>query len=148
MTVLACSVAAAMGVVFAYQDSAASTEREVIAMERASMDGWLKGDSAPNAGGVRRRHYDVPRDDSAAARWHCRGKGSLRALRRPAALRQLPDREAKVQASGDMAILSYRLVTQNGADARTWNATEVYQKKKAGWRVIHSHFSQVGGAPQ
>ncbi len=47
-----------------------------------------------------------------------------------------------------MAILSYRLVTQNGADARTWNATEVYQKKKAGWRVIHSHFSQVGGAPQ
>ena len=42
-TILACTVAVAMGGLYAYQESPAWTERELIAMERASMEGWLKG---------------------------------------------------------------------------------------------------------
>ena len=52
----------------------------------------------------------------------------------------------KVQTGSDMAILTYQLVTQNGSATRRWNATEVYQKKTAGWRVIHTHFSTTAGA--
>jgi ketosteroid isomerase-like protein len=49
--------------------------------------------------------------------------------------------EPTVQEAGDAAVLSYVLVTRNGSLTRRWNATQVYQKKKEGWRVIHSHFS-------
>ena len=53
----------------------------------------------------------------------------------------------KVQAGGDMAILSYQLVTRNAGVTQKWNATEVYQRKKGAWRVIHSHFSVNGLQP-
>jgi len=147
-TILACTVAAAMGGLFAYQDSAASVERELIAMERASMDGWLKGDSGPMLSAadpdITLFHVMTPqRLDGAAA---------VKALYEAYAGRPLFEsyriENPKVQAGGEMAILSYQLVTQNGGTARRWNATEVYRKKKAGWRVIHSHFSNTAETPQ
>jgi ketosteroid isomerase-like protein len=49
--------------------------------------------------------------------------------------------QPKVQEAGDVAVLSYLLVTRNGGITRRWNATQVFQKKKEGWRVVHSHFS-------
>ena len=147
-TILACTVAAAMGGLFAYQDSAAPTERELIAMERASMDGWLKGDSGPMLSAA----------DQDITLFHIMtqqrldGVEAVKALYAPYAGRPLFDsyriENPKVQAGGDMAILSYQLATQNGGVTRRWNATEVYQKKRAGWRVIHSHFSTTAGAPQ
>jgi len=132
-TILACTVAAAMGGLFAYQ---------------ASMDGWLKGDSAPMLAAadpeITLFHVMSPqRLDGAAA---------VKALYEPYAGRPLFDsyqiENPKVQGGADIAILSYQLVTQNGDATRKWNATEVYQRKKAGWRVIHSHFSQTAGATQ
>jgi len=52
----------------------------------------------------------------------------------------------KVQAGGDMAILTYQLVTRNGETSRTFNASEVYQRKNGGWKAIHTHFSAVAAA--
>jgi ketosteroid isomerase-like protein len=49
--------------------------------------------------------------------------------------------DPKVQTGGDVAVLTYILVQQNGSTANRYNATEVYQRKKDGWRVIHSHWS-------
>lgn len=145
-TILACTVAAAMGGLFAYQNPAATTERELIAMERASMDGWLKGDSGPMLAG----------SDPDITLFHVmtqqrvEGSAAVKALYEPYAGRPLFDsyqiESPKVQTGSDMAVLTYRLVTQNGDATRRWNATEVYQKKKAGWRVIHSHFSNTAGA--
>ena len=147
-TILACTVAAAMGGLFAYQDSAAPTEREPVAMERASMDGWLKGDSAPTLSAA----------DPDITLFHVMtqhrldGVAAVKALYEPYAGRPLFEsyqiENPKVQTAGDVAILSYQLATQNGGTTRRWNATEVYQKKKAGWRVIHSHFSTTAGTPQ
>jgi ketosteroid isomerase-like protein len=80
------------------------------------------------------------------------GVAAVKELYAPFAGRPLYDsyqiENPKVQSGGDMAVLSYQLVTHNGDLTRKWNATEVYQKKKAGWRVIHSHFSSTAGAPQ
>ena len=145
-TILACTVAAAMGGLFAYQDSAAETGRELIAMERASMEGWLKGDSGPMLAAsdpdITLFHVMTPQ--------RLDGSAAVKALYQPYAGRPLFDsyqmENPKVQAGSDMAVLTYRLVTHNGYTVRTWNATEVFQKKKAGWRVIHSHFSNAAGS--
>jgi hypothetical protein len=147
-TILACTVAAAMGGLFAYQDSAAPAERELIAIERASMDGWLKGDSQPmlSASDPDITYFHVMTEQRLD------GIAAVKALYEPYAGRPLFDsyqiENPKVQSGGDMAVLTYQLVTQNGGTTRRWNATEVYQKKKAGWRVIHSHFSTTAGSPQ
>ena len=47
-----------------------------------------------------------------------------------------------MQTSGDTAILTYFLVMRMGTATTRWNATQVYQRKKEGWRVIHSHWSE------
>ena len=149
-TILACTVAAAMGGLFAYQNPAAPPERELIreliAMERASMDGWLKGDSGPMLAvsdpDITLFHVMTPQ--------RLEGSAAVKALYEPYAGRPLFDsyqiENPKVQTGSDMAILTYQLVTQNGSATRRWNATEVYQKKTAGWRVIHTHFSTTAGA--
>lgn len=147
-TILACTAAVTVGCLCAWQDSAAQTERELIAMERTSMDGWLKGDSGPM----------LAASDADITLFHVmtdrrlEGTAAVKDLYAPYAGRPLYDsyqiENPKVQAGGDMAILSYQLVTHNGDLTRKWNATEVYQKKKAGWRVIHSHFSATAGAQQ
>ncbi len=49
----------------------------------------------------------------------------------------------KVQQSGETAILTYQLIRQAAGATTRWNATQVYQKKKDGWRVIHTHFSEA-----
>ena len=49
--------------------------------------------------------------------------------------------DAKVQSSGDTAVLTYVLVRHVGTATTRWNATQVYQRKKEGWRIIHSHWS-------
>jgi ketosteroid isomerase-like protein len=51
--------------------------------------------------------------------------------------------DPKIQTGGDMAVLTYILVRRNGAGTTRWNSTQVYQRKKDGWRVIHSHWSQT-----
>ena len=52
-------------------------------------------------------------------------------------------REPRVAVSGRTAVLTYLFTTQNGTIVRHWHATVVYRDGAAGWRVIHSHFSQA-----
>jgi hypothetical protein len=148
MTILACAVAAAAGGPCAYRDSAARTERELIAMERTSMDGWLKGDSGPM---LAASDPDITLFHVITER-RLEGVAAVKDLYAPYAGRPLYDsyriENPMVQSGADMAILSYQLVTHNGSLTRKWNVTEVYQKKESGWRVIHSHFSITGGDQQ
>jgi len=142
-TFVACVIVAAMGSLSGYQDSTAQTEREVIAMERASMDGWLKGDSGPM---LAASDPDITLFHVMTAH-RVEGIPAVKELYAPYGGQPLFDsyqiENPKVQAGGDMAILSYQLVTHNGGTERKWNATEVYQRKKTGWKVIHTHFSAV-----
>jgi hypothetical protein len=146
-TILACTVAAAMCSLSGFQDSTAQTERELVAMEHAAMDGWLKGDPGPM----------LAASDPDITFFHVMtqqrldGVAAVKELYQGFAGRPLFDsyriESPKVQAGVDMAVLTYRLVTRNGGLERNWNATQVYQRKKAGWRVIHTHCS-AAPAPQ
>jgi hypothetical protein len=148
---LALVSAAAIGSLSGYQNPAAQTEKELLALERAAMDGWLKGDAGPMLAtadpGITFFHIMTgQRLDGVAA---------VQQLYAGYAGRPLFDgyriESPKVQAGGDMAVLTYQLVTRNGDLTRTWNATQVYQRKPAAWRVIHTHFSAAAaplGAPR
>ena len=145
-TIVACAIAVAMGNLSGFQDSRAQTERELIAMERAAMDGWLKGDPGPMLAAA----------DADITFFHAmtpqrlEGVAAVKELYAAYGGRPLYDSyridNPKVQAAGDMAVLTYQLVTRNGDVARTWNATQVYQRKSAGWKVIHTHFSAAAPA--
>ena len=139
--ILACLVASSLCGLSAFQDSAAQTERELVAIERSAMDGWLKGDPAPMLAAA---DPEITFFHIMTAR-RLDGLAAVRELLAGFAGRPLFDGyridDPKVQTSGDIAVLTYQLVTRNGDLTRSWNATQVYQRKNAGWRVIHTHFS-------
>jgi hypothetical protein len=145
--ILAGTMAAAMCCLSGFQDSGAQTERELLAMERVTMDGWLKGDPGPMLAAadpeVTFFHVMTPQ--------RLEGAEALKELFAGYAGRPLFDGyqidHPKVQAGGDMAVLTYQLVTHNGGVTQKYNATEVYQRKNTGWKAIHTHFS-AAPAPQ
>ncbi len=47
-----------------------------------------------------------------------------------------------LQASGDLAMLSFNFRTWNGAIQSRWMATEVYRLVTDRWQLAHSHWSQ------
>jgi hypothetical protein len=110
------------------------------------LDGWLKGDSGPVLAAsdpdITLFHVMTERrlEGAAAVKDLYAGYGG-----RPLYDSYQMD-SPKVQGSGDMAVLSYVLITHNGDVTRKWNATQVYQRKKAAWKVIHSHFSATMAA--
>ena len=123
--------------------AAADPASEIIALERKAMDGWILGDPGPS----------LAISDADITYFHVMPEKRLDGLAAPKALvepfrgRSLFDSyemlEPKVQASGDLAVLTYVLVRRNGSASSRWNATQVYQKKTEGWRIIHSHWSQT-----
>jgi uncharacterized protein (TIGR02246 family) len=59
--------------------------------------------------------------------------------------------EPKAQVYGDAAVLSYRFLSTrlqgDGSVARrtAWNCTEVYARRDGQWRIVHTHWSLIGG---
>ena len=57
--------------------------------------------------------------------------------------------DPKVQRSGDLAVLTFNLVNygaqmDNGPKTIVrWNSTEVFQRIKGNWKIVHSHWSYV-----
>ena len=123
--------------------AAESTEQTIVAMERQAMDGWRDGNpdrflaiSDP----------EITLIHSALGK-RLVGLEAVRAVYEGYRGRPLFDRyemaEPRVVVSGKVAVLSYLFTTVNGSLTRQWHATEVYRKGKSGWRILHSHFSQV-----
>ena len=57
-------------------------------------------------------------------------------------------RQPVVQQDGDVALLTFNLVSYRTDDGReraisTWNSTEVYRRTPQGWCIFHSHWSYV-----
>jgi ketosteroid isomerase-like protein len=141
--VLICTLAAVFGGTLAAADRDQQTTREILALERQALDGWLNGNPDPA----------LAMADPEITYFHVMTEKRLDGL---AALRALYEQyrgtplfdsyeivNPKVQASGDMAVLTYILLRRNGGATGRFNATEVYQRKKEGWRVIHSHWSNT-----
>jgi ketosteroid isomerase-like protein len=139
--ILACAVAAALCGVLAAADQNEVIAREILAMERKAMDGWLTGNPDPTLAIL----------DPEITYFHAvtdkrlDGLPAVKALFEGYRGRPLFDSyemaEPKVQANGDTAVLTYFFVWRLGTATTRWNSTQVYQRKKEGWRIIHSHWS-------
>jgi hypothetical protein len=123
------------------------TAREILALERQAMDGWRNGDPDPS---LAIADPDITYFHAVIQK-RLEGREPLKQLYegyRGVPLFDSYEIDApKVQAGGDIAVLTYQLVWRKGDASQRWNATEVYQRKSAGWRVIHSHFSQARSQP-
>lgn len=141
--ILICTAAAALCSMAAAEDSNAQTARELLALERQAMDGWAKGNPDPllAISDPDITYFHIMTDKRLD------GLPAVRALYEGFRGTPLFDSydivDPKVQVSGDVAVLTYIFVRRNGEATSRWNATQVYQKKKEGWRVIHSHWSMT-----
>ena len=122
---------------------AETIEETILAMERRVMEGWLSGNPdaviAISDPGITFFHSAIP--------GRLEGLDAVKAVYEGYRGQPLFDSyeivAPKVDAWKDTAVLTYQLTTQNGTLTRHWDATEVFRRGSAGWRIVHSHFSQA-----
>ena len=140
-------VASAIATSAATQAIQLERDADVIAIERASLDRWAKGDPdgflstyAPEV------TYFSPTEERRVD-----GLQAMTALLAPVRGKLRIDRyemlNTKVQRHGDVAVLTYQIVNyrrlSDGKEQPTtrWNSTAVFHRVGGRWRTIHSHFS-------
>lgn len=121
----------------------------IIAMERAALDRWGKGDP--------QGFFDIMASDQTyfdpVTEKRIDGQADLKQFIAPFTGKIKIERVEmigpKVQQSGDIAVLTFNLI-DHGAQVgdgpkvtARWNSTEVYQRINGSWRIIHSHWSYV-----
>jgi ketosteroid isomerase-like protein len=116
--------------------------KEVIALERAALDRWGKGDpdgfleiTAPDAVYFDPFHFhSLNRGELAAMYGECRGKIHI-----------VRDEIVKpqVQLAADIAILTFAFVSYGTEGSMRWHATEVYRRLNEQWRIVHTHWSLI-----
>ena len=139
--ILACAAMTALCGAPAMAGQEDATSREILALERKAMDGFQAGNPDPCLALMDPEisYFHVVTDKRID------GLPALKTLFDAYRGRPLFDSyelaDPKVQMMGDTAVLTYILVRHLGSDTTRWNATEVYQRKGNGWRIIHSHWS-------
>jgi uncharacterized protein (TIGR02246 family) len=124
----------------------ARQDAPILALERAALDRWGRGDPE---GYLELYAKDVTYFDPQRER-RIDGLEAMRKALMPIKGMVKVDRyemlAPKVSRSGDMAILTYNLVSQ----ARTpdgkpltvrWNSSVVYVRTDGRWQILHSHWS-------
>lgn len=137
------AAAAAIWMVPSGANAAADPTPEILALERRAMDGWLEGNPDPQ----------LAISDPEITYFHAVVDKRLEGL---PAVREFFERyrgtplfdsyeilSPKLQVCGEVAVLTYRLARHNGTVTTFWNASQVYQMKKGGWWVVHSHWSEA-----
>ena len=119
----------------------ADPTQEILALERQAMDGWSKGDPDPVLAITDPQVTFI--HDGIGVR--LQGLPALKALydqyRGTPLFESYEIRNPLVQTIGDAAILTYLLAQHVGGSTRYWNGTEIFQRTKLGWRIVHSHWS-------
>jgi len=122
-------------------EDATGITRLVVGLERAALDRWGKGDpegfleiTAPDV-----TYFDPYLEQrvdglSALTAWYEPIRGKIRIDSD-----ELVD--PRVQVLGDTAILTMRYNSRGGEGEMRWNCTEVYQRRGADWKIVHSHWS-------
>ncbi len=113
--------------------------QELEALERQALGAWGSGDPEPNLALLAE---DVTYFDDGQKR-RLDGLAAVKAYFEPFRGKPLFSSfeiaDARVQRSGDCAVLTYRLLL-NG---NPFHTTEVFERRREGWRIIHSHFSKA-----
>jgi ketosteroid isomerase-like protein len=118
----------------------------IVAMERAALDRWGKGDPQ---GYLEIYAPEVTYFDPMTAK-RLDGLAAMKELLIPLTGKIRIDRyemlDPKVQQHGDVAILTFNLVSHarrptGEAFVVRWNATAVYARVSGAWRIIHHHWS-------
>jgi ketosteroid isomerase-like protein len=118
----------------------------IVALERAALDRWGKGDPQ---GYLETYAPEITYFDPYQER-RVDGLAAMRQLLAPIAGMVKVDRYemigAKVQRHGDVAVLSYNLVSHARRPSGDpvvvrWNSTAVYARLGGQWKIIHSHWS-------
>jgi ketosteroid isomerase-like protein len=124
------------------RDSDEEVASSLIALERAALDRWGRGDPS---GFLEISAPDVVYFDPYVPR---RIDGLLELTRHYEKLRgkvhvsRFEMLRPRVQRAGDMAVLTFNHVSYGGNEVESrWNCTEVYRKDPEGWRIVQTHWS-------
>lgn len=113
----------------------------IIAMERAALDRWGKGD--PD-GFLEVSDPEVVYFDPFVER-RINGREELKKLyeqvRGKIHIERYEMIDPKVHIEGDVALLTFNFVSHGSEGAMRWNTTEVYRRKDGKWRIVHTHWS-------
>ncbi len=119
------------------------TMAAIIALERAALDRWGKGDPS---GYLEISAPDVVYFDPYVER-RLDGLEALTRLYEALRGKVHIDRDElirpKVQLCGDMAVLTFNYVSYSVETRQRWNCTEVYQRAAGRWRIIQTHWSYI-----
>ena len=120
----------------------------IIGLERAALDRWGKGDPQGylDAYAPEITYFDPAREKRAD------GIQAMKDYLAPIAGKVKVDRyemlDTKVQRLGDVAVLSYQLISHavmpNGSPLTVrWNSTKVYGVFDGKWKLFHDHWSFI-----
>lgn len=119
-------------------------EKKIVQLEKEALEKWYAGDPSAYIAMVGNDvGYFEPILDKRLD-----GKEPLRKMYEALRGRVHADRfdmlNTRVQATANMAVLSFNLLSiENGVPYR-WNCTEVFSPNQEGqWKLIHSHWSQT-----
>ncbi len=139
MTVLLCMSMVSVAAAQTKSDSDAG--KEILALEKAAMERWCKGDVE---GYLDTSADEVTYFDPGTAK-RLNGLPELSKLYRSFAGKFHFDRfefvDPKIQLSDDVGVLTYNLIAYVDSKEERWNTTMVYQKVKGEWKIIHTHMS-------
>jgi Domain of unknown function (DUF4440) len=118
----------------------------IVAMERAALDRWCKGDPS---GFLEISASDVVYFDPYL-RSRLDGLDALSAyyesLRGKVSASRYELENPLVQVIGSAAVLTFNFTSWGGnEDAFSWNCTEVYRRSGDDWRIVQTHWSLNGG---
>lgn len=153
--VLAAALAAAIahhvpngeaGTVSAQSAAQKAVTDTIIALERAALDRWGRGDPQ---GYIETYAPEITYFDPFTDK-RIDGIDAITAMLKPITGKVKIDRyemlNPRAQQSGDIAVLSFNLVSHarnpDGSPRRVrWNSSEVYRRTAGKWKIIHSHWS-------
>src|SRR5512140_2425428 len=116
----------------------------IIAMERASLDRWGKGDPS---GFLEISTPDVVYFDPYVER-RIDGREALAAyyegIRGKVSIDHYDLINPSVRLIGSAAVLTFNYVSWSaGGEADRWNCTEVYRRTPDGWMIVQTHWSRT-----
>jgi ketosteroid isomerase-like protein len=122
---------------------------KIIAMEKAALDRWGKGDVQ---GYLEIMDADLTYFDPYLEK-RLDGLDAMKEFLKPFTGKIKVDRfdmlNPRVQRDGNMALLTFNLLSYvkqpDGTEkvVARWNSSEVYRKMNGEWKIIHSHWSYI-----